>query len=75
MKCKTSDLLLQFTNCDILRDHQIIREDLWVRNGKIINPENIFFVEKSFADKKIDCKGALICPGFIDIQINGKPAW
>lgn len=71
MKCKTSDLLLQFTNCDILRDHQIIREDFWVRNGKIINPEKIFFVEKSFADKRIDCNGALICPGFIDIQING----
>lgn len=72
MKRKSNDLLIQFTNCNILRNHQIIREDLWVRKGKIINPENIFFVEKNFADKKVDCDGALICPGFIDIQINGN---
>lgn len=38
--------LIKFKNCRILRDHKIIREDLWVRNGKIINPEKIFFDEK-----------------------------
>lgn len=64
--------LFQFRNCFILRDHQIIREDLWVRNGKIVNPEVIFFQEKIFADEHIDCNGAIISPGFIDVQINGK---
>ena len=63
--------LLQFRNCFILRDHQIIREDLWVRNGKIVNPERIFFDEKNYADEQIDCNGAIISPGFIDVQING----
>ena len=38
--------LIKFKNCRILRNHKIIREDLWVRNGKIINPEKIFFDEK-----------------------------
>jgi len=64
--------LLQFRNCQILRDHAIITEDLWVRNGKIVDPEKVFFDEKISADLQIDCEGALIAPGFIDLQINGK---
>ncbi|KAJ9585221.1 hypothetical protein L9F63_002984 [Diploptera punctata] len=63
--------LLQFRNCRILRDHEIITEDFWVRNGKIVDPEKVFFDENVSADVQIDCKGALISPGFIDLQING----
>ncbi|XP_044255213.1 N-acetylglucosamine-6-phosphate deacetylase [Tribolium madens] len=63
--------LIQFINCKILRDHKIIKEDLWVRNGKIINPERIFFDEKIQASRKIDCNGLIIAPGFIELQING----
>lgn len=62
----------QFINCRILRDHVIIKEDLWVRDGIILNPEKVFFDEKNKANVKIDCKGAIIAPGFIDIQINGN---
>nr|CAG4650160.1 EOG090X06GX [Sida crystallina] len=63
--------VIQFRNCSILRNGKIIREDLWTRGGKIINPEPIFFDEKNYADIQIDCEGALIAPGFIDVQING----
>lgn len=69
---KSDKKLLQFRNCQILRDHAIITEDFWVRNGKIVDPEKVFFDEKISADVQIDCKGALIAPGFIDLQINGK---
>jgi N-acetylglucosamine-6-phosphate deacetylase len=69
---KSDKKLLQFKNCQILRDHAIITEDFWVRNGKIVDPEKVFFDEKISADVQIDCKGALIAPGFIDLQINGK---
>lgn len=41
-----SQRLIKFKNCRILRNHKIIKEDLWVRNGKIINPEKVFFDEK-----------------------------
>ncbi|XP_066956276.1 N-acetylglucosamine-6-phosphate deacetylase [Macrobrachium rosenbergii] len=61
----------QFVNCRLVRDGKIIKDDLWVRDGKIINPEPIFFDEKIRADVVIDCSDALICPGFIDVQING----
>ncbi|KYQ57820.1 Putative N-acetylglucosamine-6-phosphate deacetylase [Trachymyrmex zeteki] len=64
-------VLKQFCNCKILRDSRIQTEDLWVRNGKIVNPEKIFYDEKIKPDVKIDCGGALISPGYIDVQING----
>ena len=44
-----SSQLIKFKNCRILRNHKIITEDLWVRNGKIIDPEKIFFDEKQIA--------------------------
>lgn len=64
--------LLQFYNCRILRKSAIIKEDLWVREGKIIDPKKIFFDEKKQADERIDCKNSIISPGFIELQINGK---
>ncbi|XP_018579723.1 N-acetylglucosamine-6-phosphate deacetylase [Anoplophora glabripennis] len=63
--------LTQFVNCKILRNHSIFKEDLWVRDGKIVNPEKVFFDEKVKADFVIDCKGSIIAPGFIELQING----
>ncbi|KAM4891919.1 N-acetylglucosamine-6-phosphate deacetylase isoform 1-T1 [Sylvia borin] len=63
--------IVQFTNCRILRDHRLQREDLWVREGKILNPEKLFFDEKGSADVQLDCKDSIIAPGFIDVQING----
>ncbi|XP_066245063.1 N-acetylglucosamine-6-phosphate deacetylase isoform X1 [Euwallacea similis] len=63
--------LYQFINCYIIREHKIICEDIWVRNGKIVDPEKIFFDEKVVADEKIDCKKKLLAPGFIELQING----
>ncbi|KAI8122779.1 putative N-acetylglucosamine-6-phosphate deacetylase [Lucilia cuprina] len=66
-----SETLIQFTNCRLVRNHQLIRDDLWIRNGCIVNPEPIFFDEKAFAHKKYDCKNAIIAAGYIDLQING----
>lgn len=64
--------IIQFRNCRLLRNHQLIVDDLWVRSGQIIDPEKVFFDEKKQADLQIDCHGAIIAPGFIDLQINGK---
>jgi len=63
--------LLQFTNCLVLRDHKLIEEDLLVRNGKILNPQEVFFGERDWPVNKLDCGGNIIAPGFIDLQING----
>lgn len=71
LKFKDSSLL-QFINCKLLRNHKFVDEHLWVENGRVINPEPVFFDSKRPADAIIDCKGAILAPGFIDIQINGK---
>ena len=67
----TNCKLIQFWNCYLLRDHKIICDDLWVRDGSILDPHVLFFEENVGADVKIDCKGLLIVPGYIDVQING----
>jgi len=43
-------VLVQFYNCRILYNGKILKEDFWVRDGKIMNPEKIFFLEKIRAD-------------------------
>ena len=64
-------MITQFVNCVILRDHKMYLDDFWIRDGHIINPEKLFFVERIQADRVIDCNGCFIVPGFIDLQING----
>ncbi|XP_030655080.1 N-acetylglucosamine-6-phosphate deacetylase isoform X3 [Nomascus leucogenys] len=63
--------VLQFTNCRILRGGKLFREDLWVRGGRILDPEKLFFEERRVADERQDCGGRILAPGFIDVQING----
>lgn len=70
-KSVSDALITQFRNCHILRDHRLQREDLWIREGKILNPEKLFFEEKGSADVQVDCQGTILAPGFIDVQING----
>ena len=45
--------------------------DVWVRDGKIIEPLKLFYETKESAHTTIDCRGLIVAPGFIDIQING----
>ncbi|XP_068434146.1 N-acetylglucosamine-6-phosphate deacetylase isoform X1 [Clinocottus analis] len=61
----------QFINCRVLREQRLQREDLWVRDGRILDPEKLFFDEQGYADERVDCEGSIIAPGFIDVQING----
>ena len=63
--------ITRFKNCLVLRDHSLIEEDLWVRDGKIMDAETLFFDEKVSSDTEFDCNGAIISPGYIDVQING----
>jgi len=63
--------LTKFVNCRILRNHELVIDDLYVRDDKIVDPRDIFFVEKRSADRVVDVGGFIIAPGYIDIQING----
>uniref|UniRef100_A0A1I7XVV5 N-acetylglucosamine-6-phosphate deacetylase n=1 Tax=Steinernema glaseri TaxID=37863 RepID=A0A1I7XVV5_9BILA len=63
--------LLQFVNCRLLRGGRFLAEDLWVEDGRVKDPEKVFFEERRRADLQIDCEGLILCAGFIDVQING----
>lgn len=75
MKSWPDNVVIKFTNCRILINHELREENLFVRNGKIINPQKLFFDEKRTADVTIDCRKGIIAPGYIDIQLNGMFAW
>ena len=64
--------VIQFWNCSLLKNHKLIKDDLWIRDGIILDPHVIFFDENVAADVRIDCKGLIVAPGYIDVQINGK---
>ncbi len=53
-----------FKNGRILRPGRLIKDGIWVRNGKIIPPQKE-------ADEIIDLDNAILAPGYIDLQING----
>lgn len=72
MSVNNECFLLKLFNCNILRNGKIVKEDLWVRNGKIVDPEKIFYDEKIDSHDKIDCQNSIISPGYIDVQINGN---
>eukprot|EP00730_Choanoeca_flexa_P011282 TRINITY_DN242_c0_g1_i1.p1 TRINITY_DN242_c0_g1~~TRINITY_DN242_c0_g1_i1.p1 ORF type:complete len:403 (+),score=63.92 TRINITY_DN242_c0_g1_i1:58-1266(+) len=66
-----SSVVTRFINCEHLSDQGFIRDDIWVKDGVIINPRDQFFATQRKADKVIDCHDGRLVPGFIDIQING----
>lgn len=61
----------KFINCRILKNHQLLNDQLWVKDGIIIDPHEAFYTKKLVPLNVIDCKGAILSPGFIDLQING----
>lgn len=67
-KLAASDLeqnsVIRYYNGRVLRNHTLINEDFWVKDGKIISP-----CETS--DYEVDVQGLIIAPGYIDLQING----
>lgn len=67
----SSKLVVQFVNCRLVYKGEIIKDDFWIRDGKILNPEDLFYGEKVSAALQIDCNDLLIAPGFIDAQLNG----
>ncbi|KAF5400461.1 N-acetylglucosamine-6-phosphate deacetylase [Paragonimus heterotremus] len=63
--------IIRFSNGYILQDEKLVKEDLWISNGKILDGLHLFFKQQLTADICIDVQGSVISPGFIDIQVNG----
>ncbi|KAJ2843769.1 putative N-acetylglucosamine-6-phosphate deacetylase, partial [Coemansia erecta] len=67
----SGDPITQFYNCLVLKDHELVEDYIYVQNGKIIDPAKMFWEEKRIPDVRIDCRGGIVSPGYIDVQING----
>jgi N-acetylglucosamine-6-phosphate deacetylase len=65
--------ITKFTNCRILKNKQLIEQDLWIDSvsGKILKDQEAFYELKLSPDQVIDLDGRILCPGFIDVQLNG----
>ena len=70
--------MTRFTNCRVVRGGELVEEDLWVQEGVVVDPKKMFWAAESAADfvdggaiVDVDCGGAVVAPGFIDVQING----
>lgn len=52
-----------FTNAQIFQSEGFVPGELYVKDGKIVPAQE--------ADKIYDCQGYFVCPGLIDLQVNG----
>ena len=55
----------------VLQGGRLVEQDVWVRDGEIVDQQQLFFKEQRAPDFCFDCTNHIIAPGFIDIQING----
>ncbi len=68
--------MIKFSNCRLLiAGGSLVEQDLWVQNGRVIDPAHRFWEAKSSleyaCDIVVDCMGCILSPGFIDLQFNG----
>lgn len=55
------DKIIRFYNCQLI-GHGITngQDELWIKNGKILSGQHIFYVLKCKSDIDVDCKG-IVC--------------
>ncbi|KRX18439.1 putative N-acetylglucosamine-6-phosphate deacetylase [Trichinella nelsoni] len=63
--------LVCYKNCRLLRNGNLLNDDLWIQNGLVVDPQKHFYNDKTEAKYVFDCENLILAPGFIDIQING----
>ena len=65
--------ITKFTNGLLLRNAELVEEDLWVdsHSGKILDRQSAFYGEHLVPDQIINLNGKILSPGFIDVQLNG----
>lgn len=67
-----AEAVVRFKGGQVCSDGGVLEVgDVWVREGTIIDPIKLFYDERKAPDLIVDCRGLILSPGFIDIQING----
>ena len=67
----------RFKYGSVVRRGGVLEEtgDVWVCEGRVVDPQRLFYEERRSADVVVDCRRLIVAPGFIDLQINGEPAF
>ncbi|KAI3415506.1 hypothetical protein GPALN_005112 [Globodera pallida] len=66
--------IICFRNCRLFRNGTFGSDsdnELWVRDGKVLDQQRIFYGEQKRPNLWVDCGGLTLAPGFVDIQMNG----
>jgi N-acetylglucosamine-6-phosphate deacetylase len=74
LKEKAAGQIICFRNCRLFRDGMFVQkafQELWVRDGRVLEPIKIFYGERKRPNINVDCEGHILAPGFLDIQVNG----
>jgi N-acetylglucosamine-6-phosphate deacetylase len=62
MEVQESRRVRRFMNCRLLRDHRIVEEDLWVRGGKIIDPQARFWEARGASRALHEAPATFVAP-------------
>ena len=65
----SSNGIVCYHNCQILRGGALEQGDIWVQNGEIIDPMTL---GEHQPESTIECQGLIASPGFIDLLVKGK---
>ena len=67
--------VMKVVNIKLLRGTTFVEDDLWIREGRVIDPSARFWEaheeEEYAAETIVNGHGAFCCAGLVDIQING----
>jgi hypothetical protein len=59
--------LIKYTNCFVFVNGELVNEDVWVRNGVIIDPATTFWQASAASEYAkttiVDCQGHILSPG------------
>lgn len=63
--------LTRIHNVRLIQGNDLEEGEIWIRDGKFVDPQAVFFGEQVFPDHVIDGRQRIIAPGYIDVQLNG----
>lgn len=65
--------ITRLTGCRIIKGDKLVEEDLWLSSvtGRILRSQEVFHEHQASPDEVIDLGNKIVCPGFIDVQLNG----
>lgn len=64
---------MRLTGGKLVKGNELVEGDLWISSvtGRIVCGQEVFYEHRLMPDETVDLKGKILCPCFIDVQLNG----